>query len=285
MFSLRHTCIFVYKWQVWPEQHWLNQTHRVTQYFNDWGLLEEKKYLFSLLLAFPAISEASGDINLLCKDFSMLFPSGKPHEFPKKACSHNQPTLFLRVSEVKKAESRSLLANWIAANSLLPVFLLSLTFTVLQLKLLIHYHSDCVSVYWESLTLFIVSLILSLRPCVAPSCPYLCSYLYRFPLVLPSHSFLELILSSGPSGLYHPPAFAQLPHFLSPWQTSPSMFCKNQIYSLGMLLRSTCYSSISSLWTLRKKKTKHKSNRENEGKRRWEMEVEWLEQTMFCCCY
>lgn len=171
----------------------------------------------------------------------------------KKACSHH-PILFQWGSEVWRAESRSLLVNWIAPNSLLPVFLLSLT--KLQLKLLIHYHSDCVSTYWESLNLFIISLILSLRLCIVSSCPYLCSYLYHLPLVLPSQSFLELIVSSGPSGLYHPPTFAQLLHFLFPWQTSPSMFCKNQSYTLGGLLRANCYSSIRSFWISRKEKNK-----------------------------
>lgn len=42
-FLFQHTGIFIYQWQIWPDQHWLNQTHRLTRYFNDWGLLEEKK--------------------------------------------------------------------------------------------------------------------------------------------------------------------------------------------------------------------------------------------------
>jgi len=151
----------------------------------------------------------------------MLFPSREPRESPKKARSHEHPTLFQQASEVWRAESRSILANYITANSLLPVFLLS-TFTALQVKLFTHYHSDCVSVYWQSLTLSIISLILSLRPCVAPSCPYLCSYLYHFSLVLPSHSFLEL------------------PFFWSIRAVSPSCSCSDSLafYCLDRLLPS-----------------------------------------------
>lgn len=110
-FLFQHTCIFVYKWQVWPDQHWLNRTHRLTQYFHDWGLLEEKKYLFLLHLPFPARNEASSDKNLLCKHLSVLFPSGKPRESPKKACSQKHPTWFQWASEVWRDEWRSLLAN------------------------------------------------------------------------------------------------------------------------------------------------------------------------------
>lgn len=192
----------------------------------------------------------------------------------KKACPHH-PTLFKWASEVWRAESRSLLANWIAPNSLLPVFLLSLTFTELQLKLLVHYHSDCVSTYWQSLTLFIISLILSWRPCVVSSCPYLWCYLYHLPLVLPSHSFLELILSSGPSGLYHPPAFAQLSHFLSPWQTSLSMFCKNQSYSWRasesqLLLQ---YKILLNLQVRRKQSTGVVEKMKERGDEKWKLIV------------
>lgn len=143
-----------------------------------------------------------------------------------------------------------------ATNSLLPVFLLSLAFTELQLKILMHSHTDCEPTYWQSLTLFIILINLSLRSCIVSSCPYLCSYLYHLPLFVPSHSFLELILSSGPSGLYHSPVFAWLPHFLSPWQTSPSMSWKNQTYPLGVLLRVSCYCSTRPFWISKREENK-----------------------------
>lgn len=101
-------------------------------------------------------------------------------------------------------------------KTLCRMFSSSLTFTALQLKLLIRYHSACVSIYWQSLTLFIISLILSLRPSVASYWQYLGFYLYPFPLVLPSHAFLKPILSSGLPALYHLPVLTGTSSFSVP---------------------------------------------------------------------
>lgn len=177
----------------------------------------KKKYLFLFhLVPFPARSEASSDKNLLCKDLTMLFPSRNPRESPKNACSHEHPTLSQWAPELWRAESRSLLANKITANSLPPLYFPPLcTIPSSAAEAPIRSHSDCVCIYWQPLTFFVTYLTLFLSSCVTPSCCYLCSYLYNFCLILSSHSFLKLMLSS---------VLAQTPTFSLPL-TTVSLHC------------------------------------------------------------
>lgn len=108
---------------------------------------------------------------------------------PKTAHCHEHPTFFpISFWGMKSWAKVPFWTTGLLLNSLSLIFLCSLEFTIPQLKLLVHYCSDCIPTYREYPSLFIISrsLILFLRSCAGPSHTYLCSYLCIFPPILPS---------------------------------------------------------------------------------------------------